>query len=321
MLPALLTIVVGFIALTWSADRFVLGASGTARHLGIPTLIIGLTIVGVGTSAPEMLVSAIAAWQGSSGIAVGNALGSNITNVGLILGATALIVPLQVRSRLLRREIPLLFAIMALAYLFLLDGQLERWEGLVLLAGMAALLTWMGIQGRTGEEPDPLGAEFESEIPADQSLGASLLWLAVGLVVLLASSRALVWAAVSIAEALGVSDLVIGLTIVALGTSLPEFAASLASARKGEHDIAIGNVIGSNMFNTLGVMGIAGTITPLSSDPATLYRDIPVMVGITLVFAVMAFSRYGHGRINRIEGALLLAAYIGYQALLYVCET
>ncbi|MDZ7808813.1 MAG: hypothetical protein U5L11_00055 [Arhodomonas sp.] len=193
MLLYLTTIVVGFIALTWSADRFVLGASGAARALGIPTLIIGLTVVGIGTSAPEMLVSAIAAWEGSPGLAVGNAIGSNITNIGLILGATALLIPLQVRSSLLRREIPLLLAIMGVAYVFVLDGWLSLWEGAVLVAGMGALLVWMGLQGRGGDA-DALVGEFKSEIPTDLPLGRSLLWLVVGLVAPLASSRALVWA-------------------------------------------------------------------------------------------------------------------------------
>ncbi len=316
MLIYLATIVVGFIVLTWSADRFVVGAAGTARHLGIPTLIIGLTIVGIGTSAPELLVSAIAAWEGSAGLAVGNGVGSNIANTGLILGCTALIVPLQVRSRLLKREIPLLFAIMGVTYLLIFDGGLARWEGIALVLGMASLLAWMGMQGR--DASDALGLEFEDEIPTEASLGHSLMWLAVGLVFLLASSRALVWAAVNVAQSLGVSDLVIGLTVVALGTSLPEFAASLASARKGEHDIAIGNVIGSNMFNLLGVIGVAGAIAPLQTEPAVIYRDFPAMAAITVAFAVMALSRRGHGVINRVEGALLLLGYIAFQALLYV---
>ncbi|HKJ94057.1 MAG TPA: calcium/sodium antiporter [Gammaproteobacteria bacterium] len=321
MLLQAATIAIGFAVLTWSADCFVAGASATARRLGVSTLIIGMTVVGFGTSAPEMLVSAIAAWQGNAGIALGNAVGSNITNVGLILGVTSLLYPLQVRSRILHRELPVLLLVMAVTLALCLDGTLSRLNGVALLAGLVLLLAWLTRVGaRSGDGPDVMGLEFEAHLHEDLTLGAALWRLILGLVLLLASSRALVWAAVGIAESLGVSDLVIGLTVVALGTSLPELAASVASARKGEHDIALGNVIGSNMFNLFGVLGIASTITPFGVSHESLVRDFPVMVAITVGLFVMAYGFRGRGRINRIEGLLLLAAYLGYQGYLLVTQ-
>ncbi len=320
MLIHLLAIAGGFLVLAWSADRFVLGASAVAQHLGVPPLIIGLTVVGIGTSAPEMLVSALSAWEGSPGIAVGNAIGSNITNIGLILGATALAYPLLVRSRILRRELPVLLVVMAASLLTVLDGALSALEGGALLAGMGGLLVWLYLQGR-GDGGDPITAEFAQEIPHDLPLKHALGWLALGMVLLLASSRLLVWAAVALATELGVPELVIGLTIVALGTSLPELAASMAAARKGEHDIAIGNVIGSNMFNLLGVMGLAALIAPHAVDAEVLSRDFPVMAGLTVAFLIMGFGRRAHGAITRPEGLLLVVAYLAYMALLYQQST
>ncbi|PWG65201.1 calcium/sodium antiporter [Sediminicurvatus halobius] len=314
----LVSIIVGLAVLTWSADRFIAGASVTARSLGVPPLIVGLTVVGIGTSLPEMLVSTMAALDGNAGIAVGNAIGSNIANVGLILGITALITPLTVSSGLLRRELPMLLLITAVVAVLLLDLQVGRLEGGLLLLGMLAVVVWMGWQAqRSDEPPDVIGAEFEETIPSDVPLSRALLWLVAGLALLLASSRLLVWAAVGVAEALGVSDLVIGLTIVAVGTSLPELAAGIASARHGEHDIAIGNIIGSNMFNLLAVLGIAGAIAPFALERVALVRDYSIMAALTVLFAAMAFGLRGPGRITRIEGGLLLAAFAGYQGLLF----
>jgi len=314
----LLALVIGFILLVWSADRFVMGASGTARNLGVSPLLIGLTIVGFGTSAPEMLVSGVASLQGNPGLAVGNAIGSNITNIALILGVTALVQPLAVHSGIVRREMPLLIATTAIAYLLLRDGDLNFSDGLILLGGLLAMLVWMvwmGLNSRGAK--DPMAEEYASEIPTDLDLKGSLFWLLAGLLVLVGSSRLLVWGAVGIAEHFGVSDLVIGLTIVALGTSLPELAASIASALKNEPDIAIGNVLGSNMFNLLAVLAIPGLIMPGAVDPAAVSRDAPVMIGLTVALLLMAYGFRGEGRINRFEGLLLLAAYAGYQTLLY----
>jgi cation:H+ antiporter len=318
MSTELLAIIGGFVVLTWSADRFVVGASAIAYNLKVSPLIIGLTIVGLGTSAPEMLVSIVAAWQGNSGLAVGNALGSNIINTGLILGVSALIIPLKVHSSIIRRELPVLLLVMVIALLLLLDGTLGRLDGIILLTGMALVVTWLIRVGKTSPPPeDPMSDEFADEMPTDMGMGRAVLWLIVGGLCLLGSSRLLVWGAVSVAESMGISDLVIGLTVVALGTSLPELAASVMSALKNEHDIAIGNVIGSNIFNLLAVLGLPGLINPGAIDAEVLTRDFPVMVGLTLALFVMAFGFRGPGRINRFEGALLVLAFCGYQTLLY----
>jgi cation:H+ antiporter len=319
MLLSSLSVLAGFALLIWGADRFVLGASATARNLGVAPMIIGLTIVGFGTSAPEILVSAMASWDGNPGLAVGNALGSNITNVALILGATALITPLSVRSETLRREFPLLFAVMLVVLLLIMGGTLGRLDGIIMLTAMGLILYWMvGIAKR--DRRDPMAAEFAAELPPSMPTGRALVWLAVGLVVLLASSRMLVWGAVNIAHTLGVSDLVIGLTIVAIGTSLPELAASVMSALKGEHDIAIGNVIGSNIFNLLVVLGLPGIIRPGPLPMHVLTRDYPFMIALTLALFAMAYGFRAPGRISRGEGALLLLAFAGYQVLLLYTE-
>jgi cation:H+ antiporter len=315
----LVTIIAGFALLVWGADRFVMGAAGTARNLGVSPLIIGLTIVGFGTSAPEILVSVMAALQGNPGLAIGNAIGSNITNIALILGVTALVTPLSVHSGIVKRELPVLIGTALVAYLLLSDGTLDYIDGLLLLLGLIIMLAAVLYIGITGRDKDPVLAEYEAEIPTNLSLGWSLIWLVIGLTVLVGSSRMLVWGAVGIAENFGISDLIIGLTIVALGTSLPELAASIASVLKNEHDIAIGNVIGSNMFNILAVLGIPGIISPGPVDPAVVSRDMPVMIGLTIALFLMAYGIRGLGqRINRGEGALLLAAYAGYQTLLYL---
>jgi len=322
MWTELLAIAGGFVLLAWGADRFVVGASAMAYNLKVSPLVIGLTIVGLGTSAPEMLVSALASWQGNSGLAVGNALGSNIINTGLILGFTAMVIPLNVHSSILKRELPVLLLVMVVALLLLLDGTLGRLDGILLLAGMVVMLIWMIRLGRTSPTgADPMSAEFADEIPTTLSMGRAVFWLIVGGLVLLGSSRLLVWGAVSIAESMGVSDLVIGLTIVALGTSMPELAATVMSAIKGEHDIALGNVIGSNIFNLLVVLGLPGVINPAAIDTEVLTRDYPVMIGLTLALFVMAYGFRGRpGRINRIEGTLLVLAFCAYQTLLYFNE-
>jgi cation:H+ antiporter len=304
--------------LTLSADRFVVGAAAVAWHLRVPPLIIGLTIVGIGTSAPEMLVSAMAAWQGNSGIAVGNAIGSNIINIALVLGLTALISPLDVHSSIPRRELPVLLGIMLVAWLLISDGTLGRFDGLLLVAGVAPMLVWMTRMGmKSRESRDALDEEFRQEMRTGMGMPVAIFWLVFGILALLLSSRLLIWGAASIALQLGVSDLIIGIVVVALGTSLPELAASLASAIKKEHDIAIGNVIGSNIFNLLAVLGLPGVINPGPIDPSVRYRDFPVMFLITLMLFAMAYGLRGPGRITRTGGALLLAAYIGYQTLLY----
>lgn len=318
MLISVAAIVGGFVFLVLGADRFVIGAAAMARNFGVSPLIIGLTIVGFGTSSPEMMVSAIAAWEGNPGLAIGNALGSNITNIALVMGLTALIAPLSVHSDVLRRELPLLLVIMLATAALLLDGELSRLDGAALGTGMLLLIGWIVLLGvRT--RADPMASEFDAEIPQSMQTLTAFFWLVLGLAVLLGSSRILVWGAVNVAAALGVSDEVIGLSIVAVGTSLPELAASIMSALKNEHDIAVGNVIGSNMFNLLGVMAMPGLIAPGVFAPEIMTRDFPLMIGLTVAFFVMAagYGRAGGGRINRVEGAVLVAVFTGYMVFLY----
>ncbi|SEM76707.1 calcium/sodium antiporter [Nitrosomonas marina] len=316
MIEAFLAVAAGLILLAWSADRFVEGAAVTARHFGMPPLLIGMVIVGFGTSAPEMVVSALAASQGNPGIALGNAFGSNITNIALILGLTAIISPITVHSQVLRKELPVLAIVTMLTAAQLWNGHISRIDAGVLLGVFGVLMAWAIRQGLQ-EKTDALGTEIEQKLEShEMPIRRAVFWLVTGLVLLIISSRMLVWGAVAIAQGFGVSDLVIGLTIVAIGTSLPELASSIIAARKGEHDIALGNVIGSNLFNTLAVVGIAGMIHPMSVDPAVLSRDMPVMAALTLSLFVIGYGPHGHGRINRIEGSLLLACYTGYTAYL-----
>lgn len=319
MTLALLAILGGFALLVWSADRFVEGAAAAARHAGMPSLLIGMVIVGFGTSAPEMVVSAMAALDGNPDLALGNALGSNIVNTGLILGITALVAPIAVHSKIIRKELPLLFVIGLFAGVMFWNGALSRVEALTLLVGFFGLVGWTIFAALRGRG-DTLEADTDKELAAHaMPLNRAIFWLVVGLVLLIASSRILVWGAVTIAQALGVSDLIIGLTIVALGTSLPELAASVIAARKGEHDIAIGNVVGSNMFNILAVIGIAGVIAPMPHlSPEVLTRDWPVMMAMTAGLFVMAYGFRDEGRINRMEGSLLLIAFAAYNTWLVV---
>lgn len=316
MAMAFLAILGGLILLVWSADRFVDGAAATARHAGMPTLLIGMVVIGFGTSAPEMMVSAIAAFEGNPGLALGNAYGSNIANIALVIGLVALISPINVHSQVLRKELPLLFAISLLAGWQLLDGELSRLDAWVLLGAFAVVMSWSIIQGMR-KDPDTFSSDMDTELASHpMALNKALMWLVVGLVLLVISSRVLVWGAVTVAQSLGVSDLVIGLTIVAIGTSLPELASSLMAIKKNEHDLALGNVLGSGIFNTLAVVGIAAAIEPLAVESAVLYRDWPLMTALTVALFVMGFGFSGRqGRINRLEGITLLiiyAIYTGY---------
>ncbi|WP_456405037.1 calcium/sodium antiporter [Thiolapillus sp.] len=320
MMWFVIAVVGGLLVLIWSADQFVAGAAGLARTLGISTMVIGLTIVAFGTSAPEMLVSAVAALQGNSGLAVGNALGSNIANMALVLGVTAVVVPLAVHSRTLSREFPLMLVVMAGAWVLLWNGQLSRLNGLVLLTGMAAVVLWTIHLAKTTGLEDPLLEEMADEIPEAMPAGRAWWLLFSGLALLLASSKLLVWGAVGIAQFYGVTDLVIGLTIVAIGTSLPELAATVVAARKQEHDLAVGNIVGSNLFNILAVLGIAGAIGPSAIDNAVLYRDFPLMLTLAVALYLMArgFNRSGHGLIKRWAGVVLLLVFLAYQSSLFL---
>ena len=317
MLLALLAIIAGLILLVWSADRFVEGAAATAAHLGMSPLLIGMVVIGFGTSAPELAVSAIAATDGNPGLALGNAYGSNITNIALIVGLVALVSPIDVHSQILRKELPILIGITLLAGWQLLDGELTRLDGWVLLLVFAVVMGWSIVQGIRGKT-DPLGGEAETELVAHpMPLPRAITWLVIGLVLLLVSSRMLVWGAVYVAQTLGVSDLIIGLTIVAIGTSLPELAAGIASVRKKEHDLILGNILGSGIFNTLAVVGIAATIEPMAAESVVLYRDWSVMMAVTLALFLMGYGVFGSRRIIlRWEGAVLMAVYVGYTGYL-----
>jgi cation:H+ antiporter len=318
MLPALLAIAAGLALLVWSADRFVEGSAVTARHFGMPPLLVGMVVVGFGTSAPEMVVSALAASQGNPGLALGNAYGSNITNIALILGITAIISPIAVHSQVMRKELPILAGITLLAIWQLLDGSLSRLDAVGLLLTFTALLGW-SIWAGMKKPQDALALEVSAELDERvMPIRNAVFWLVAGLVLLIISSRILVWGAVDLATAFGVSDLIIGLTIVAIGTSLPELASSVIAARKGEHDLALGNILGSNMFNTLAVVGIAGMISPMEVAGDVLVRDLPVMAGLTFALFALGYGFRGPGRINRVEGALLITAFVAYTLYLLI---
>lgn len=317
MILAFLAIIAGFAVLVWSADRFIEGAAGVALHIGMPSLLVGVIIVGFGTSAPEMVVSAMAALDGKVNLALGNAYGSNIVNTGLVLGVTALVAPIIVHSKIVRKELPILFLISIASGLILWGNTLSRIEAAGLLIGFFGLIIWSVISAMRNKE-DALAVEKElQETVEPMPLKRAIPLLLVGFVLLLTSSRVLVWGAVSVAEILGVSDLIIGLTIVAVGTSLPELAASVAAIRKGQHDIAIGNVVGSNMFNLLGVVGIAGALSPTSQvSPEVLSRDWVVMMALLVSLFVLIVGFRKSGQINRIEGVLLLTAFVAYNVYL-----
>ena len=317
MLINYFAILAGFILLIWSADRFIIGAAATARNFDVPPLIIGLTIVGFGTSAPEMMVAGFAAYNGSPAMAIGNALGSNIANITLVLGIAALIMPLDVHSRIIKKELPILLLATLMALTLLRDRRLDQFDGFVLLSLLFLLMWWITRQGIRNQSEDALTDEYIEELPDKMPTSHALFWLIAGLVLLTVSSKILVWGAVNVAIDLGISELVIGLTVIAIGTSLPELAASITGALKNEHDIAIGNVVGSNLFNTLGVLAIPGLIQPAALAEGVLERDLPIVFMLTILLFVMAYGFRAEGRINRIEGGLLLSAFIAYQMLLF----
>ncbi|GLP95825.1 calcium/sodium antiporter [Paraferrimonas sedimenticola] len=320
MLINLALLIGGLLALIWSADRFVYGASAFARNMGLPPLLIGLTIVAMGSSAPEMFVAATAALDGRPDTAVGNVLGSNIANITLILGVTASIRVIAVDSSTLIREIPLMLAASLLAGWCIYDGYLEYTEAVILLAAFLAVmgyLIWHALDQR-GRRPDKLARETDDDIPADVTTGSALGWLAVGLVLLPLSSDWLVEGAVGIAQYFGMSDLMIGLTIIAIGTSLPELAASIASLMKNEHDLAVGNVVGSNLFNILAVLAIPGFIAPNVLDANASGRDLYIMLATSGLLALLLVLGGKPRQLKRWHGWLFLAIFIGYQVTLFV---
>ncbi len=305
-------IVAGLTLLIWGADRFVHGAASSASNLGVPPLLIGLTVVAFATSAPEILVSVVAALRGEPGLAFGNAIGSNIVNIGLVLGITALVRPIPLESATLRREMPALLAVTLLTVSLFLDTRLSRPDGVVMLTGLVIVMIWLTRLGLRSAANDPIKMDYEAEIPANESTKSAIVWLVVGLGTLLIGARWLVDGSINVAEALGVSEVVIGITIVAFGTSLPELAVSLVSALKGEYGLAIGNIVGSNIFNLLAVIGVAATIQPAAVHPSVLSLHVFVMVAFTLVLFAMTYDYDGKAKLSRLEGFALLAAYVAY---------
>ena len=320
---AVITVLIGLAILVWSADIFIDGATTLANSLGVPSFLIGVVILGLGTSAPEMVVSVLAALEGSPELALGNAYGSNIMNIALVLGTTALISPIIIHKSIVKRDLPLLLVITLLAAWQLRDGQLSQSDGIILLLGLAAVLIFQIVMNlRSSRQEDKKIASKNNEHSENkdrQSAGIfrGLASLIIGMSILILSSRAIVWGAVELATFWGLSELIIGLTVVAVGTSLPELVASLSAARKGEHDMALGNIIGSNIFNTLGVVGLAALIAPIRADPIILTRDVLAMALLTLLLVVLCVFAYIKKRsFGRTSGAILLLFFIGYSILL-----
>lgn len=314
MLGNILLVIAGLSLLMWGADRFVHGAASAARNFGIAPLLIGLTVVAFATSAPEILVSVVASLQHQSGLAIGNAIGSNIVNIGLVLGVIALIRPIKLESATLRREMPALLAVSLLTVSLFLDSYLSRIDGIVMLTGLVIVMIWLARLGIRSAANDPIRRDFEAEIPTDVSTNMAMVWLVIGLGTLLIGADLLVDGAIGIAKLIGVSDVVIGILVVSFGTSLPELAVSLASALKGEYGLAIGNIVGSNIFNLLAVIGIAATIEPSALAPTVLSLHIFVMVAFTLVLFAMTYDYDGKSELSRLEGLALLIAFIAYDS-------
>ena len=312
MALAIIAVIIGLAVLVWSADTFIDGATSLAVRFNMPSFLIGVVILGIGTSAPELVVSALAAVAGSPDLALGNAYGSNIINITLVLGVTALISPILIRANVIRHDLILLLAVTALAAFQLLDGNLSMTDGIVLIASLIGVLLiqiFLSLRNNTAANVDA---------PKDINIAKALATLTLGLVLLIVSSRSIVWGAVELATLWGMSELLIGLTIVAIGTSLPELVASVAAARRGEHDMALGNVIGSNLFNTLGVVGVATVISPIKNiAPEILSRDVLMMAGVTLLLFVLAIIAYNRqGEMKRGSGLVLILTFIGYSAWL-----
>lgn len=318
MLIACLALLVGFVTLVWSADRFLNGAAASARLIGMSPLMIGLTIVSLGTSAPEIMVAVAAAMNGTTLLAIGNAIGSNIANIGLVLGVAALIAPLPFARSVLSSELPWLMIATLAAFLVLFNLHLGRLEGVFLLL-LLGVLMWRLIREHRKQDAEEIEPELE-EIAALEALShtQAIIWLLTGLVVLLLSAQLLVWAATEIAQQLGVSELIIGLTVIAVGTSLPELAATVGSVIKGHTDIAIGNVVGSNILNVLAVMALPSIIAPVTLDVAILWRDFGMMLAMTLLLLLFAYGLNRRPVITRFEGTVLLTAWIGYNTMLYL---
>lgn len=320
MLLISLSIIIGLALLVWSADRFISGAMGLAHHLDVSPLIVGIIVVGFGTSAPELFISAIAAIRDTTGLAVGNAIGSNITNIALILGITACLTPLVVRDSIFRREFPILLIATAVTWLFIRDQLLTLVEGSVLILLMFLVLYLLSQFTPDNTEELESSTDSKSNEPS-KSLSYHIFWLLFGLVVLLISSDMLVTASVELAQMFGVSDVIIGLTIIAIGTSLPELAASVTGALKHHTDLAIGNIIGSNIFNILGVISIPAFITHYPIPADAINKDFVIMTGLMLLLIALAFITRKRGGLSKLSGIIFISCFIAYQVSLYLRST
>ncbi len=318
MLISTAEIVVGLLLLFWGADRLVIGAAATARNLGVSAVLVGLVVVGFATSAPEMLISALAALDNAPALAVGNALGSNIANLGLVLGIAVMICPLAVHSQTLRREFPAVIAATVLASVLFLDSTLGLLDGYLLLGALIAMTSWIIVVGSRSSVFDPIRTEYEDEIPSDMPARTATFWLVLGLVSVLIGAELMVNGATDIALILGVSELVLGVTIVAVGTSLPELAVAIAGAGKGESDLVLGNVLGSNIFNLLAVVGIAGAIRPHVLEEGVITLHLPLMGALTLAAVLLAYNSSARVQFTRLTGIALLSTFLIYQGYVIV---
>ena len=318
MFEAVVYLIIGLILLVYSADKFIMGAAATASYLGVSSMVVGLIVIGFGTSAPEMVVSAIASMKGNPGLALGNAIGSNITNIGLVLGVGIIVSPLLISSNTVKREMPILLLVTLFLLLLMWDGEQTRTDGIILIASMFSLTLWMAWMGLKKSKDDILKDEIEAEMRHDVSKKAAWLWLLFGIIMLPVASHFMVNGATTIAKMMGMTDVVIGLTIVALGTSLPELSATIACMKKQEHDLALGNIVGSNMFNLLGVLGISATIKGYKIPENFLSTDFLVMLDLT--FALVMFSLIFVVRkkpIPRFVGFMFVISYILYNVWIF----
>ncbi|NPA72815.1 MAG: calcium/sodium antiporter [Gammaproteobacteria bacterium] len=319
LLPSIL-LLIGLAFLVWSSDIFIDGAASISTHLKISPLVIGVVVLGFGTSMPEIVVATLAALDNSPGLAVGNAVGSNIANIALVLGAAALLAPIVVKSSILKRELPVLLALSAGAYLLVIDGMLDFTDGIILVVALVLVMVWMIKANKSLDPNDPMAQETQQELEElpDLSMKKSIIYLIGGLIVLMISAKMMVWGAVEIAHAFEVPEVVIGLTIIAIGTSLPELAAAIAAARKNEADLMIGNIVGSNLFNILAVLAVPALLAPSAVDPEILWIDMPVMLGFTLLMLLLAIPIKGQAVINRPKGLLLTFGFVAYLVTIYL---
>jgi len=321
-LPIILPLTIlllGLALLVWSSDIFIDSAASVAQHLNIAPLIIGVVVLGFGTSSPEMLVAILASLEGSPGLAIGNVVGSNIANIGLILGVTAIVSPIVIKSSLLKREFPILLIISVIGILLMLDNDLDVFDGYILILLLMVVMTWMIHANRTISPVDPISEETLVELKEHPKMSLSKSWvlLITGLIILIISAKMTVWGAVEIAHFFQVPEMIIGLTIIAIGTSLPELAAAISAARKREADLMIGNIIGSNLFNLLAVMAMPALIAPSLIENTTLIIDYPIMLALTVAMLLVALPRKGNAIITKFEGSLLVISFISYMLLLY----